>query len=39
MHFKVDVAGIREIKELAPPPHLLREFPSSEKIEGAAPRG
>jgi len=27
MHFKVDDVTIREIKELAPPAHLLREFP------------
>src|SRR5690242_1206515 len=33
MHFKVDDVRIREIKELAPPSHLLREFPSSEKTE------
>src|SRR5215831_10327176 len=33
MHFKVDDVRIREIKELAPPAHLLREFPCSEKIE------
>ena len=33
MHFKVDDVRIREIKELAPPSHLLREFPCSEKIE------
>jgi 3-deoxy-7-phosphoheptulonate synthase len=33
MHFKVDDVRIREIKELAPPAHLLREFPSSEKTE------
>ena len=33
MHFKVDDVRIREIKELAPPAHLLREFPASEKIE------
>src|SRR5213592_3656620 len=31
MHFKVDDVRIREIKELAPPAHLLREFPCSEK--------
>ena len=33
MHFKVDDVRIREIKELAPPSHLLREFPSTEKTE------
>jgi 3-deoxy-7-phosphoheptulonate synthase len=33
MHFKVDDVRIREIKELAPPSHLLREFPCSEKTE------
>lgn len=33
MHYKVDDVRIREIKELAPPSHLLREFPCSEKIE------
>src|SRR5260370_40051781 len=33
MHFKVDDVRIREIKELAPPAHLLREFPCSEKTE------
>jgi len=27
MHFKLDEVRIREIKELAPPAHLLREFP------------
>jgi len=27
MHFKVDDVRMREIKELAPPAHLLREFP------------
>jgi 3-deoxy-7-phosphoheptulonate synthase len=31
MHFKVDDVRIREIKELAPPAHLVREFPCSEK--------
>ncbi len=31
MHFKVDDVRIREIKELAPPALLLREFPCSEK--------
>src|SRR6266705_2712627 len=30
MHFKVDDVRIREIKELAPPALLLREFPCSE---------
>src|SRR5205814_8878676 len=33
MHFKVDDVRIREIKELAPPALLLREFPCSEKTE------
>jgi len=33
MHFKVDDVRIREIKEVAPPAHLLREFPCSEEIE------
>ena len=33
MHYKVDDVRIREIKELAPPAHLLREFPCTEKIE------
>jgi 3-deoxy-7-phosphoheptulonate synthase len=33
MHFKVDDVRIREIKELAPPAHLLREFPCSERTE------
>jgi 3-deoxy-7-phosphoheptulonate synthase len=33
MHYKVDDVRIREIKELAPPAHLLREFPCSEKTE------
>src|SRR5438876_3126034 len=33
MHFKVDDVRIREIKELAPPVQLLREFPCSEKTE------
>ncbi|HXZ53866.1 MAG TPA: 3-deoxy-7-phosphoheptulonate synthase AroG [Burkholderiales bacterium] len=33
MHFKVDDVRIREIKELAPPSHLLREFPCTEKTE------
>jgi 3-deoxy-7-phosphoheptulonate synthase len=33
MHFQVDDVRIREIKELAPPSHLLREFPCSEKTE------
>ncbi len=33
MHYKVDDVRIREIKELVPPAHLLREFPCSEKIE------
>jgi 3-deoxy-7-phosphoheptulonate synthase len=33
MRFKVDDVRIREIKELAPPAHLLREFPCTEKTE------
>jgi 3-deoxy-7-phosphoheptulonate synthase len=33
MHYKVDDVRIREIKELAPPAHLVREFPCSEKTE------
>ena len=33
MHYKVDDVRIREIKEVAPPAHLLREFPCSEEIE------
>jgi 3-deoxy-7-phosphoheptulonate synthase len=33
MHYKVDDVRIREIKELAPPAHLLREFPCTEKTE------
>jgi 3-deoxy-7-phosphoheptulonate synthase len=33
MHYKVDDVRIREIKELAPPSHLLREFPCTEEIE------
>src|SRR5258706_13482762 len=33
MHFKVDDVRIREIKELATPARLLREFPCSEKTE------
>ncbi len=33
MHYKVDDVRIREIKELAPPAHLLREFPCSEQTE------
>src|SRR6267154_2513442 len=36
MHFKVDDVRIREIKELATPAHLLREFPCSEKTEELA---
>ena len=36
MHFKVDDVRIREIKELAPPAHLLREFPCTEKTEALA---
>jgi len=38
MHFKVDDVRIREIKELAPPAHLLREFPCTEKTEELAYR-
>ena len=33
MHYKVDDVRIREIKELAPPEHLLREIPCSQKTE------
>jgi len=33
MHFKVDDVRIREIKEVAAPAHLMREFPCSEKTE------
>jgi 3-deoxy-7-phosphoheptulonate synthase len=33
MHYKVDDVRIREIKELATPENLLREFPCSEKTE------
>jgi 3-deoxy-7-phosphoheptulonate synthase len=33
MHYQVDDVRIQGIKELAPPAHLLREFPCSEKIE------
>ena len=33
MHYKVDDVRIREIKELATPAQLLREFPCSEKTE------
>jgi 3-deoxy-7-phosphoheptulonate synthase len=36
MHYQVDDVRIREIKELAPPAHLLREFPCSEKTEALA---
>jgi len=36
MHYKVDDVRIREIKELAPPAHLLREFPCTEKTEELA---
>src|SRR5215472_1451578 len=36
MGFKVDDVRIREIKELAPPAHLLREFPCTEKTESLA---
>ena len=31
MHYQTDDVRIREIKELTPPSHLLREFPLSEK--------
>ena len=33
MHYKVDDVRIREIKELAPPAHLLREFPCTGRTE------
>ena len=33
MQYQVDDVRIREIKELTPPAHLLREFPSTEKTE------
>jgi 3-deoxy-7-phosphoheptulonate synthase len=33
MHYQVDDVRIREIKELTPPAHLLREFPSTERSE------
>src|SRR5579859_3203511 len=33
MHYQVDDVRIREIKELAPPSYLLREFPCSEAIQ------
>ena len=36
MHYKVDDVRIREIKELAPPAHLLREFPCTERTEELA---
>src|SRR4051812_28816357 len=36
MSYQVDDVRIREIKELAPPSHLLREFPTSEKTETLA---
>ena len=36
MRFKVADVRIREIKELAPPAHLLREFPCTEKTESLA---
>jgi 3-deoxy-7-phosphoheptulonate synthase len=36
MPYQVDDVRIREIKELAPPSHLLREFPTSEKTEALA---
>jgi 3-deoxy-7-phosphoheptulonate synthase len=32
MQFRTDDLRIREIKELVPPSHLLREFPISEKV-------
>jgi 3-deoxy-7-phosphoheptulonate synthase len=38
MHYQVDDVRIREIKELAPPSALLREFPCSEKTEELAYR-
>ncbi|MBI1965529.1 MAG: 3-deoxy-7-phosphoheptulonate synthase, partial [Betaproteobacteria bacterium] len=31
MQYRTDDVRIREIKELAPPSHVLREFPVSEK--------
>ena len=36
MHYKVDDVRIREIKELAPPAHLLQEFPCTERTEELA---
>ena len=36
MHYKVDDVRIREIKELATPENLLREFPCSERTEELA---
>ncbi len=33
MTYKLDDVRIREIKELAPPAHLIREFPVSERAE------
>jgi 3-deoxy-7-phosphoheptulonate synthase len=33
MTHKVDDVRIREIKELAPPSHVIREFPASEAVE------
>ena len=33
MTHKVDDVRIREIKELAPPSHVIREFPVSEAAE------
>src|SRR4026207_1256710 len=36
MHFKVDDVRIREIKELAPPVELPREFRCAEKTEERA---
>jgi 3-deoxy-7-phosphoheptulonate synthase len=36
MPFQVDDVRIREIKELAPPSHLLREFPTSTATEALA---
>jgi len=36
MQYRTDDIRIREIKELAPPAHLLREYPCSEKTEALA---
>ncbi|HEY6863286.1 MAG TPA: 3-deoxy-7-phosphoheptulonate synthase, partial [Burkholderiales bacterium] len=36
MPYQVDDVRIREIKELAPPSHLLREFPTSDRTEALA---